>query len=123
MICTRHLEAAAIILSINPSLSPNSACIELVDLQQQLLWALYDLEILNRYPMGLGYLGELEEASATPDRPSCEILYKESVEASRKYYKDHHVYPYTYQGGYYYRQNMYREAFSAWANSGDVIRL
>lgn len=70
-----------------------------------------------------GALGELEEVSPTPDRPSCKELYEQSVKASRAYYKNHHVYPYTYQGGYYYRQNMYKEAFSAWANAGDVIRL
>lgn len=37
--------------------------------------------------------------------------------------KNHHVYPYTYQGGYFYRQKQYKEAFSSWANAGDVIRL
>lgn len=70
-----------------------------------------------------GTLGELEEVSPTPDRPSCKELYEQSVKASRTYYKNHHVYPYTYQGGYYYRQNMYKDAFGAWANAGDVIRL
>ncbi|KAJ6646258.1 Menin [Pseudolycoriella hygida] len=123
VICDRHMEVAAIVSSINPSLNLTSACLEVADLQQQLLWLLYDLKHLQKYPMGLGALGELEEVSPTADRPSCEQLYEQSVKASRTHYKNHHVYPYTYQGGYYYRQNMYKEAFSAWANAGDVIRL
>lgn len=123
VVCTRPMEVAAIISSINPSLNMTSACLEVADLQQQLLWLMYDLEHLQRYPMGLGCLGELEEVSPTPARSNCEVLYTESVKASRTYYRNHHVYPYTYQGGYYYRHNMYKEAFNSWANAGDVIRL
>lgn len=121
--CNRYMEVAAIVSSINPSLNMTSACLEVADLQQKLLWLLYDMNHLQKYPMGLGCLGELEEVSATPDRPTCETLYGESVKASKSYYKNHHVYPYTYQGGYYYRQNMVKEAFGSWANAGDVIRL
>lgn len=123
VVCTRSMEVSAIISSINPSLNMTSACLEVADLQQQLLWLMYDLEHLQRYPMGLGCLGELEEVSPTPDRSNCEVLYTESVKASRTWYRNHHVYPYTYQGGYYYRHSMYKEAFSSWANAGDVIRL
>lgn len=123
VICNRYMEVAAIVSSINPSLNMTSACLEVADLQQKLLWLLYDMGNLKKYPMGLGCLGELEEVSATPDRPSCEILYAESVKASKSYYKNHHVYPYTYQGGYYYRQSMFKHAFGSWANAGDVIRL
>lgn len=146
VICDRYMEVAAIVSSINPSLNMTSACLEVADLQQQLLWLLYDLKHLQKYPMGLGRqflllkinsifhfificifaagaLGELEEVSPTPDRPTCKELYEQSVKASRTYYRNHHVYPYTYQGGYYYRQNMYKDAFGAWANAGDVIRL
>lgn len=123
VVCSRQMEVAAIVSSINPSLSMTSACLEVADLQQQLLWLLYDLEHLQKYPMGLGCLGELEEVSPTEGRPNCEVLYGESVKASKNYYRNHHVYPYTYQGGYYYRQNMYKEALGAWANAGDVIRL
>lgn len=127
VVCTRPMEVAAIVSSINPSLSMTSACLEVADLQQQLLWLLYDMDQLQRYPMGLGCLGELEEVSGTTaaavERPSCEALYAESVKASRSFYRNHHVYPYTYQGGYYYRHNRYKEAFSSWANAGDVIRL
>lgn len=123
VVCDRNIEVAAIVSSINPSLSMTSACLEVAELQQQLLWLLHDLNHLQRYPMGLGCLGELEEVSSSPNRISCERLYKSSVEAAQINYKNHHVYPYTYQGGYYYRQQQYKEAFASWANAGDVIRL
>lgn len=123
VVCTRSMEVAAIVSAINPSLNMTSTCLEVADMQQQLLWLLYDLKHLQKYPMGLGCLGELEEVAPTPDRPSCEKLYAQSVRASRLYYRNHHVYPYTFQGVYYYRQNQYKDAFSAWANAGDVIRL
>lgn len=45
------------------------------------------------------------------------------MESAQNHYKNHHVYPYTYLGGYHYRQKQYKEAFAAWANAGDVIRL
>lgn len=123
VVCDRYIETAAIVSSINPSLSMTSAALEVADLQQQLLWLLFDMQHLQRYPMGLGCLGELEEVSATPNRPSCESLYAAAVQAAQINYKNHHVYPYTYQGGYYYRKQQYKEAFAAWANAGDVIRL
>uniref|UniRef100_A0A182IN88 Menin n=1 Tax=Anopheles atroparvus TaxID=41427 RepID=A0A182IN88_ANOAO len=123
VVCNRYMEVAAIVSAINPSLTATSACLEVADLQQQLLWLLYDMGHLKKYPMALGCLGELEEVEPTPGRKSCEELYNESVRSAQTYYRNHHVYPYTYQGGYYYRKNMYREAFSSWADSSDVIRL
>ncbi|GAB0092231.1 Menin [Sergentomyia squamirostris] len=123
VICTRHMEVVALVLAINPSLSITSACLEVTELQQQLLWLLYDMGHMEKYPMGLGSLGELEEMCQTSTRPASEELYEESVQSARKFYKNYHVYPYTYQGGYYYRKNLYKNAFSSWANAGDVIRL
>uniref|UniRef100_A0A182T9T3 Menin n=1 Tax=Anopheles maculatus TaxID=74869 RepID=A0A182T9T3_9DIPT len=123
VVCNRYMEVAAIVSAINPSLTATSACLEVADLQQQLLWLLYDMGHLKKYPMALGCLGELEEVEPTPGRKSCEELYNESVRSAQTYYRNHHVYPYTYQGGYYYRKNMYRKAFASWADSSDVIRL
>ncbi|XP_052867387.1 menin isoform X1 [Anopheles cruzii] len=123
VVCNRYMEVAAIVSAINPSLTATSACLEVADMQQQILWLLYDMEHLARYPMALGCLGELEEVEPTVGRKNCEQLYNESVRSSQTYYRNHHVYPYTYQGGYYYRKNMYREAFASWADSSDVIRL
>lgn len=48
----------AIVSSINPSLSMTSACLEVAELQQQLLWLLYDMDHLKRYPMAIGCLGK-----------------------------------------------------------------
>lgn len=58
VVCDRYIEVGAIVSSINPSLSPTSACLEVADLQQQLLWLLYDMDYLKRYPMAIGCLGE-----------------------------------------------------------------
>jgi menin len=116
-------ELAVMVLSINPSLSSTSVCAELSDLQQHLLWILYDREHLKNYPMGLMYLGEMEENHQTSDRPSCESLYEEAIQSSIAHYKNHHVYPYSCKGNYHYRNENFREAFRCWADAGDVIRL
>ncbi|KAL7741401.1 hypothetical protein ACLKA6_013837 [Drosophila palustris] len=123
VVCERGMEVAAICVALNISLSANSDCVEVAELQQQLLWLLYDLGHLKRYPMALGLLGELEEINRTHRSISCEQLFREAIEASRTYYHNHHVYPHIFQGNYYNRLLKYREAFAAWANAADVIRL
>lgn len=123
IICTRYTELAAMVLSLNPSLNQASVCAEIADLQQQLLWLLYDAGHLSIYPMGIGTLGELEESHPTPGRPSCETLYEEAIQSAITNYKNHHVYPYSYKGSYYYRRENFRDAFRCWADAGDVIRL
>ncbi|EDV33447.1 uncharacterized protein Dana_GF20766 [Drosophila ananassae] len=123
VVCERGMEVAAICAALNISLTANSDCVEVADLQQQLLWLLYDLGHLKRYPMALGTLGELEEIHRTHSSISCEQLYREAIESARTHYRNHHVYPYTYQGNYYNRLLKYRDAFAAWANAADVIRL
>ncbi|XP_034474983.1 menin [Drosophila innubila] len=123
VVCERGMEVAAICVALNISLSANSDCVEVAELQQQLLWLLYDLGHLKRYPMALGLLGELEEINRTHHSISCEQLFREAIEASRTYYHNHHVYPHIFQGNYYNRLLKYREAFAAWANAADVIRL
>ncbi|CAG9762380.1 unnamed protein product [Ceutorhynchus assimilis] len=122
VVCTRHMEVAAMVSAINPSLNANVDVSEVALLQQELLWHLYDFGHLKKYPMAIGNLGDLEEIS--PKRPdiSCKNLFDEAIESARKYYNNQHVYPYTYQGGYYYRNKMYKEAFESWANASDVIR-
>ncbi|XP_075153675.1 menin 1 [Haematobia irritans] len=123
VVCDKPMEVAAIASAINISLSTNSDCIEVAEMQQRLLWLLYDMGHLRKYPMAIGTLGELEEINPTPTRASCDQLYREAIESAKAHYQNHHVYPYTYQGNYYNRLNKYREAFAAWANAGDVIRL
>ncbi|XP_012161606.1 menin isoform X2 [Ceratitis capitata] len=123
VVCDRAMEVAAIVSAINISMTTNSDCVEVADMQQKLLWLLYDMDHLKKYPMALGTLGELEEISPTPKRITCEQLYKEAIQSARNFYRNHHVYPYTYQGNFYNRLLKYREAFAAWANAADVIRL
>ncbi|CRL01273.1 CLUMA_CG014406, isoform A [Clunio marinus] len=123
IICTRYTELAAMVLSLNPQLNQTSVCAEIADLQQQLLWILYDAGHLSTYPMGIGTLGELEESHPTEDRPSCEQLYEEAIQSAITHYSNHHVYPYSYKGSYYYRRENFRDAFRCWADASDVIRL
>ncbi|XP_050299452.1 menin isoform X2 [Anthonomus grandis grandis] len=123
VVCTREMEVAALVSAINPSLNANVDAIEVAELQQELLWLLYDLGHLKKYPMAIGNLGDLEEISPIRSDISCSKLFEEAIEAARRFYSNQHVYPYTYQGGYYYRHKMYKEAFESWANASDVIRL
>lgn len=98
---------------------------------------------LDAYPMALGNLGDLNEymkiSNCSTDtelqppselsmkadgtqRPDSATLYTQAIRAARAHYEDRHVYPYTFQGGYYHRHKMFKEAFNAWASAGDVIR-
>ncbi|GFS93456.1 menin [Nephila pilipes] len=120
--CTRRMEVAALVSGINPSINAMSDSIELARLQQQLLWLLYDLNHLKTYPMALGNLGDLEEICPSPGRPPPIELFRESIMAAQSYYCNMHVYPYTYLGGYLYRNGRYKGALEAWANAADVIR-
>ncbi|XP_049511703.1 menin isoform X2 [Dermacentor silvarum] len=120
--CTRATEVAALVSAINPTITPTTDSTELVNLQQQLLWLLYDKGHLRNYPMALGNLGELEGLFPTPGRPPPQDLFAEAVHASRTYYQNHHVYPYTYLGGFLFRNGRLKEALRAWADAADVIR-
>ncbi|KAG1681423.1 Menin [Nymphon striatum] len=122
VICTRHMEVVAMVSGINPSISAATDSTELSSLQQDLLWMLYDMNHLSKYPMALGNLGDLEEISPTPRRQFAETLFREAIISSRTYYHDKHVYPYTYLGGFLYRCKQYKEALQTWANAADVIR-
>ncbi|VEN59854.1 unnamed protein product [Callosobruchus maculatus] len=107
----------------NPSLNATHDAYEVSLLQQELLWLLYDLGHLKKYPMAIGNLGDLEEISPKEGKVPCKTLFEEAITSARTYYNNQHVYPYTYQGGYFYRNKMYKEAFESWANASDVIRL
>nr|SVE87051.1 EOG090X0EUO [Daphnia similis]SVE88305.1 EOG090X0EUO [Daphnia similis] len=67
-------------------------------------------------------LADLEELSPTPGRCHCGQLFSQAIEVARRCYGNSHVYPYTYQGGYFYRNRMYKEALESWANAADAIR-
>lgn len=48
------MEVAALVSAINPSLNANVDASEVAMLQQELLWLLYDLGHLKKYPMAIG---------------------------------------------------------------------
>ena len=73
-----------------------------------------------RYPLGLGNLGDLQEISPTPGCPSAEEIFKEGIRVNQTFYKDQHVYPYTYLAGYYYRQKQYLKAVESWVKAAYV---
>lgn len=66
-------------------------------------------------------MADLEENLPTPGRPPCTDLFEEAISAAQMYYSDMFVYPYTYQGGYFYRHDMIKDAFASWANAGQVL--
>ena len=70
------MEVATIVSAINPSFSATADAVEVALLQQELLWLLYDLGHLTKYPMALGNLGELEEVAPTPGRPPAINLFQ-----------------------------------------------
>lgn len=123
VVCDRHMEVAALVSSINPAINSNYDSIEIGALQQELLWLLYDQGFLKQYPMALGNLGDLEEIAPSIGRPSSLRLFEEAIEVNRRVYNNHHVYPYTYLAGYYYRMKEFNKALETWANAADVIKL
>nr|CAG4650063.1 EOG090X0424 [Sida crystallina] len=122
VVCNRFTEVAALVSSINPSISATTDSIEVASMQQALLWLLYDLNHLSFYPMALGNLADLEELSPTLGRMHCSQLFEQAIGVARRNYGNRHVYPFTYQGGYFYRNRLYKEALESWANAADVIR-
>ncbi|XP_033103423.1 uncharacterized protein LOC117106181 [Anneissia japonica] len=87
----------------------------------ELLWLLYDLKHLEKYPMAMGNLGDLESISPSPGRPSCEEIFEAAINSAQRYYNDHHVYPYTYLGGHLYRHQRYKDALKRWAQASSVV--
>jgi len=121
IVCSRHQEVAAIVSSINPSINATTDSLELSILQQELLWLLYDMGHLSRYPMALGNLADLEEFAPSPGRLTPVELYEKAIQLNWENFANHHVYPYTYYGGYLYRNRCYKEALLHWAKAAEVI--
>lgn len=67
-------------------------------------------------------LADLEEMSPTQGRPPATKLYEEAILSNVRYYGNQHVYPYTYLGGYCYRNKRYKLALRVWARAAQVIR-
>ncbi|XP_011897186.1 PREDICTED: menin isoform X2 [Cercocebus atys] len=137
MRCDRKMEVAFMVCAINPSIDLHTDSLELLQLQQKLLWLLYDLGHLERYPMALGNLADLEELEPTPGRPDPLTLYHkgswgclpedplphpQGIASAKTYYRDEHIYPYMYLAGYHCRNRNVREALQAWADTATVIQ-
>ncbi|XP_062457031.1 menin [Rhea pennata] len=120
--CSRHMEVAFMVCAINPAIDPHTDSLELLQLQQRLLWLLYDLGHLERYPMALGNLADLEELEPTPGRPDPLTIYHKGILSARTYYNNEHIYPYMYLAGYHCRNKNVKEALEAWADTATVIQ-
>lgn len=53
------MEVAALVSAINPSLTVTTDSVGVATFQQELLWLLYDLKYLDKYPMALGKLRKI----------------------------------------------------------------
>ncbi|XP_051820607.1 menin isoform X2 [Antechinus flavipes] len=122
MRCDRKMEVAFMVCAINPTIDMHTDSLELLQLQQSLLWLLYDLGHLERYPMALGNLADLEEIEPTPGRPDPLTIYHKGITSAKTYYRDEHIYPYMYLAGYHCRNRNVREALQAWADTATVIQ-
>ncbi|KAK7104350.1 menin-like [Littorina saxatilis] len=122
VVCTRQMEAAAMVSSINPAISATIDSVEMGSLQQELLCLLYQKGHLSRYPMAIGNLADLEEISSIPGHPTSNQLFEEAIRVAQTHYNNQHVYPYTYFGGYMYRHKQYAKAIHAWAEAASVIK-
>ncbi|XP_069738726.1 menin [Phaenicophaeus curvirostris] len=120
--CTRGMEVAFMVCAINPAIDPHTDSLELLQLQQRLLWLLYDLGHLDRYPMALGNLADLEELEPTPGRPDPLTLYHKGIASARAHYGNEHIYPYLYLAGFHCRNKNVKEALQAWADTATVIQ-
>ncbi|XP_048449799.1 menin, partial [Rhincodon typus] len=120
--CDRKMEVALMVCAINPSIDHHTDSMELLQLQQHLLWLLYDLGHLNKYPMALGNLADLEELDPMPDRPDPLALYHEAISSAKQYYNNEHVYPYVYLASYFCRNKNVKDALASWGDAATVIQ-
>ncbi|KAL4631091.1 menin [Arapaima gigas] len=120
--CNRNMEVAFMVCAINPSVDLHTDSTELLQLQQRLLWLLYERGDLERYPMALGTLADLEDQDPFPGRDSPLSLHLKAVDSAKKYYNNEHIYPFMYLAGYHYRHRNVREALGAWAEAASVMQ-
>lgn len=122
MKCDRNMEVAFMVCAINPSLDLHTDSSELLRLQQKLLWLLYDRGNLDKYPMAMGTLADLEDQDPIPGKENPLNIHLKAVSSSQKHYNNEHIYPYMYLGGFHYRHRNVREALKAWAEAAQVMQ-
>ncbi|XP_069564152.1 menin isoform X1 [Brachyistius frenatus] len=122
MKCDRNMEVAFMVCAINPSLDLHTDSSELLQLQQKLLWLLYDRGDLDRYPMAMGTLADLEDQDPIPGKENPLKIHLKAVNSAQKHYNNEHIYPYMYLGGFHYRHRDVQEALRAWAEAAQVMQ-
>ncbi|KAI4900967.1 hypothetical protein NFI96_011885, partial [Prochilodus magdalenae] len=122
MKCNRNMEVAFMVCAINPSLDLHTDSSELLQLQQRLLWLLYDRGDLERYPMAMGTLADLEDQEPISGKADPLSIHLKAVDSAKKYYNNEHIYPFMYLAGYHYRHRDVREALGAWAEAASVMQ-
>ncbi|XP_038158456.1 menin [Cyprinodon tularosa] len=122
MKCDRNMEVAFMVCAINPSLDLHTDSLELLQLQQKLLWLLYDRGDLDRYPMAMGTLADLEDQDPIPGKETPLQIHLRAVGSAQKFYNNEHIYPYMYLAGFHYRHRNVQEALKAWAEAAQVMQ-
>ncbi|XP_054609845.1 menin [Dunckerocampus dactyliophorus] len=122
MKCDRNMEVAFMVCAINPSLDLHTDSSELLQLQQKLLWLLYERGNLDRYPMAMGTLADLEDQEPIPGKESPLEIHLKAVNSAQKHYNNEHIYPYMYLAGFHYRHRNVRDALRAWADAAQVMQ-
>ncbi|XP_077597593.1 menin [Stigmatopora nigra] len=122
MKCDRNMEVAFMVCAINPSLDLHTDSSELLQLQQKLLWLLYERGDLDRYPMAMGTLADLEDQDPIPGKESPLEIHRKAVNSAQKHYNNEHIYPYMYLAGFHYRHRNVRDALRAWADAAQVMQ-
>ncbi|KAM6959682.1 menin isoform 1-T2 [Tautogolabrus adspersus] len=122
MKCDRNMEVAFMVCAINPSLDLHTDSSELLQLQQKLLWLLYDRGNLDRYPMAMGTLADLEDQEPIPGKENPLKIHLQAVTSAQKHYNNEHIYPYMYLAGFHYRHRNVRDALRAWAKAAQVMQ-
>uniref|UniRef100_A0A8D3CSQ6 Menin n=1 Tax=Scophthalmus maximus TaxID=52904 RepID=A0A8D3CSQ6_SCOMX len=122
MKCDRNMEVAFMVCAINPSLDLHTDSSELLQLQQKLLWLLYERGDLDRYPMAMGTLADLEDQDPIPGKENPLKMHLKAVSSAQKHYNNEHIYPYMYLAGFHYRHRDVQEALRAWAEAAQVMQ-
>lgn len=112
VICDRMMEISAMIVSINPSIDVHNDSKTLSDIQLKLLKIMYQNGSLDRYPMGLSFLAELEDTSR---------LHDQAVKSVQQHYNNFHVFPYCSKGHFHLKHNDSRKAIHCWSLAAQVL--
>ena len=118
---TPELTLAALVSSMNPYMSPSADSLPLANVQRLLLSELHARGALNRYPMALGALADLAELSGSVNVESVIRLYYEAITSAITHYENHHIYPYLYLAGFWFRSRVYSHALFCWRNAAQVV--